>query len=213
MTQSQPRVLLADDHRLLCEAFTQLLDPHCHVVGAVGDGRALLAEAKRLLPDIVVLDIAMPLLNGIDAARQLQESMPAVKIIFLTMNEDPDLAAEAFRMGASGYLLKNSATTELLQAIQDVSRGRTYFPTLVNRKTSSDAPKGETVSVKYELSIRQREVLQLLAEGKSMKEAGKILKITPRTVAFHKYSMMKELKIETNAELVQYAIRHRIIPG
>lgn len=213
MTQSQPRVLLADDHRLLCEAFTQLLDPHCHVVGAVGDGRTLLAEAKRLLPDIVVLDIAMPMLNGLDAARQLRESMPAVKIIFLTMNEDPDLAAEAFRIGASGYLLKNSATTELLQAIEDVSHGRTYFPTLAISRQGNEAPKLDATPVKYELSARQREVLQLLAEGKSMKEVGHILKITPRTVAFHKYSMMKELKIETNAELVQYAIRHRIIPG
>ena len=213
MSQSLPRVLLADDHRLLCEAFTQLLDPHCHIVGTVGDGRTLLAEAKRLLPDIVVLDIAMPMLNGFDAARQLRGLMPAVKIIFLTMNEDPDMAMEALRMGASGYLLKNSATTELLQAIQDVSHGRTYFPTLATSKKSSDTLRVETAPLKYELSIRQREVLQLLAEGKSMKEAGRILKITPRTVAFHKYSMMKELKIETNAELVQYAIRHHIIPG
>lgn len=212
MTLSQPRVLLADDHRLLCEAFTQLLAPHCHIVGAVGDGRTLLAEAKRLLPDIVVLDIAMPLLNGLDAARQLRELMPAVKILFLTMNEDPDLAAEAFRIGASGYLLKNSATTELLQAIQDVARGHTCFPTLKTSK-QGDIPRPESALLKYELSVRQREVLQLLAEGRSMKEVGRILKITPRTVAFHKYGMMKELKIETNAELVQYAIRHRIIPG
>src|SRR6185369_4634264 len=126
----RPRVLLADDHRLLREAFTRLLEPGCEVVAAVADGRALLAAAPELRPDVVVLDIAMPLLNGIDAARQLKRLMPEVKVIFLTVSEDPDLAAEAFRAGASGYLLKNSAASELLEAIQEVFRGRSYVTPL-----------------------------------------------------------------------------------
>lgn len=207
-----PRVLLVDDHRLLCEAFTKLLEPHCEVVGAVEDGRTALTVALKLSPDIVVMDIAMPMLNGLDATRQLREKMPDVRIIFLTMNEDPDLMAEAFRLGASGYLLKNSATSELLDAIKEVYQGHTYVTQLVAGKLAGVRPqKTYSPSIKFELSARQREVLQLLAEGRSMKEVARILKITPRTVAFHKYSLMKELKIETNAELVQYAVKHRII--
>lgn len=209
---AMPRVLLADDHRLLCEALTKLLETHCEVVGTVGDGRALLTMARNLQPDIVVLDIAMPLLNGLDAARQLRQLLPSCKIIFLTMNEDQDLVTEAVRMGASGYLLKNSATTELLQAIQMVQKGRVYFPTLPAKDVCTGAlPKPNHYGRKAELSPRQREVLQLLAEGRSMKEVAKILSITPRTVAFHKYSLMDDLHIKTNAELVQYAIKHRII--
>jgi DNA-binding NarL/FixJ family response regulator len=158
------------------------------------------------------LDIAMPKLNGLDTARQLHLKMPGVKIIFLTMNEDPDLMVEAFRIGALGYLLKNSATTELLQAIREVYQGRTYVTSLFARELAGAIPQRPGCSsIKFELSARQREVLQLLAEGRSMKEVARVLKITPRTVAFHKYSLMKDLKIETNAELVQYAIRHRII--
>src|SRR5262245_54097705 len=130
---SRPRIVLADDHRLLREAFAQLLQPDCDVVGAVADGRALLAAAQELRPDIVVLDIAMPLLNGLDAARQLRGVMPNVKVIFLTMSEDPDVAAEAFRIGASGYLLKNSAASELLQAVREVSQGRSYVTPLATQ--------------------------------------------------------------------------------
>src|SRR5262245_64535378 len=130
----RPRILLADDHRLLREAFTRLLEPDCDVVGAVADGRALLAAAPELRPDIVVLDVAMPLLNGLDAARQLKRVMPKVKVIFLTMSEDPDVAAEAFRVGASGYLLKHSAAAEVLQAVREVSRGRSYITPLATRR-------------------------------------------------------------------------------
>src|SRR6516165_10748882 len=192
------RVLLADDHRLLREAFAQLLEPACDVVGAVADGRALLAAAPELRPDIVVLDIAMPVLNGLDAARQLRREMPGVKVIFLTMSEDPDLATEAFRAGASGYLLKNSAATELLQAIQEVFQGRSYVTPLatlglVNTLRHPSEPSNRTGG----LSPRQREVLQLLAEGHTMKEIARILKITPRTVAFHKYGMMEGLGIKS----------------
>src|SRR5882724_8790830 len=208
----RPRVLLADDHRLLREAFVKLLEPTCDVVGQVADGRALLEAAPQLRPDIVVLDVGMPLLNGLDAARQLKRLMPDVRVIFLTVNEDPDLAAEAFRAGASGFVLKGSAASELLQAIQDVSKGRSYVTPLAtqgmvdNLLQPRDSAKGAR-----ELSPRQREVLQLLAEGRTMKEIGGILKITPRTVAFHKYSMMEMLGIKSSAELVQFAIKKRIV--
>jgi DNA-binding NarL/FixJ family response regulator len=208
----RPRVLLADDHRLLREAFAQLLQPRCEVVGAVADGRAVLDAATRLRPDIVVLDIAMPLLNGLDAARHLRQHMPEVKVIFLTVSEDPDLAAEAFRAGASGFLLKNSAASELLQAIEEVFQGRSYVTPLATRGLVGSflqAPEpGKKVG---ELSQRRREVLQLLAEGRTMKEIARILKITARTVAFHKYSMMEELGIRTSAELVQFAIKQNLV--
>src|SRR5947208_11466178 len=166
LRMSRPRVLLADDHRLLREAFARLLEPTCEVVAAVADGRAVLAEAPGLRPDVVVLDVAMPLLNGLDTARQLRRLMPEVKVIFLTMNEDPDVAAEAFRVGASGYLLKNSAASQLSQAIHEVFHGRSYVTPLATRGMvdsflqESGSPKTST-----ELSPRQREVLQLLAEG------------------------------------------------
>jgi DNA-binding NarL/FixJ family response regulator len=205
----RPRVLLADDHRLLREAFAQLLEPSCDVVGAVGDGRAMLAAARGLLPDIAVLDIGMPGLNGLDAARQLKRELPQIKIIFLTMNEDPDLAAEAFRCGASAYLLKNSAASELRQAIEEVSFGRSYVTPLAAEGLVGNLREHKRRSA--DLSVRQREVLQLLAEGHTMKEIARILKITPRTVAFHKYSMMEELGITTNAELIQFAIKQHVV--
>jgi DNA-binding NarL/FixJ family response regulator len=208
----RPRILLADDHRLLREAFAQLLEPGCDVVAAVPDGRALLAAARELHPDIVVLDIAMPLLNGLDAARQLKCLMPEVKLIFLTVSEDPDLAAEAFRAGASGYLLKNSATSELFKAIDEVSRGRSYVTPLITQGLVGSLIQASGLERGVErLSARQREVMQLLAEGRTMKEIARILAITPRTVAFHKYQMMDDLGIKTSAELVRFAIRHHIV--
>jgi DNA-binding NarL/FixJ family response regulator len=208
----RPRVLLADDHRLLREAFIKLLEPDCDVVGAVTDGRALLEAAPKLRPDVVVLDIAMPLLNGLDAARQLKRLMPAVKVIFLTVNEDPHLAAEAFQAGASAFLLKNSAASELLQAIQEVVRGRSYVTPLATRGMVDNLlRRGESAKGIRELSERQREILQLLAEGRTMKEIASLLKITSRTVAFHKYSMMEELGIKSSAELVRFAVKKHIV--
>ena len=208
----RPRVLLADDHRLLREAFARLLEPGCDVVGAVADGRALLTAAAELRPDIVVLDVVLPLLNGLDAARQLRRVLPQVKVIFLTRSDDADLAAEAFRIGASGYLLKDSGASELLQAIQEVFQGRSYVTPLAARgmvdtllRPPGPAKQGG------ELSPRRREVLQLLAEGHTMKETARILKITPRTVAFHKYGMMEAHGIKSNAELVHFAVRRRIV--
>jgi DNA-binding NarL/FixJ family response regulator len=208
----RPRVLLADDHRLLREAFTQLLKTGCEVVGAVADGRAVLAALPVLRPDIVVLDIGMPLLNGLDAARQLKSEMPEVKVIFLTVSEDPDLAVEALRVGASGYLLKNSAASELFQAIQEVSEGRSYVTPLATRGLVENFLHPPEPGKKLaDLSARRREVLQLLAEGHTMKEIARILEITPRTVAFHKYGMMDELGIKSSAELVQYAVKHHLV--
>jgi len=208
---SRPRVLIADDHRMLREAFARLLEAECDVVGSVADGRAVLAEAPRLRPDVVLMDVAMPLLDGLGAARQLRRAMPDVKVIFLTMNEDPDLAAEALRVGASGYLLKNSAASELLTAIREVAGGRSYVTPLMTREpvgsllASSAPPAGAA-----DLSPRQREVIRLLAEGQTMKEIARELKITPRTVAFHKYSIMELLGARSGADLIHFAIRHKI---
>lgn len=197
---------------MLRESFAKLLEPDCEVVGTVADGRAVLEIAPRVRPDVVVMDIAMPLLNGLDAARQLKRVMPAVKVIFLTVNEDPDLAAEAFRAGGSAFLLKNSAASELLQAIQDVARGRSYItPLAAGGMVDTLLYRPHSAKGTRELSARQREVLQLLAEGRTMKEIASILNITARTVAFHKYKMMEQLGIKSSAELVQLAIKMRIV--
>ncbi len=208
---SRPRVLIADDHELLAEAFQKLLEAEVEVVGKVLDVRALLAEAPRLKPDIVVLDISMPKLNGLEAGEQLKKIMPDVKLIFLTIHEDPDLAVEAFRLGASGYLLKGSAASELFQAVQEVYRGRTYVTPLIAEgmiESFARDPERRKVS---KLTPRQREILQLLAEGNSMKEVAAILNITPRTVAFHKYRMMDMLGLKSNAELLRFAIKEQIV--
>ncbi len=207
------RVLLADDHTLLLEAFEILLEQDYTVVGAVSDGRALLAAAAELKPDVIVLDISMPLLNGLDAARQLKKTMPKVKLIFLTMNEDPNLANEAFRVGASGYLLKTSAASELTKAIKEALCGRSYVTPIVTQGMQDSfvrQPVDDRAAPP--LTPRQREVLQLLSEGCSMKEAGKILNVTPRTVAFHKYRMMEEFSLKTNADLIRFALREHIVP-
>ena len=207
------RVLLADDHTLVLEAFENLLEPEYAVVGAVSDGRALLAAAAELKPDVIVLDIAMPLLNGLDAARQIKKTMPAIKLIFLTMNEDPNVANEAFRAGASGYLLKTSASSELSKAINEALCGRSYVtPQITQGMVESFIRRPGDNRDAPQLTPRQREVLQLLAEGRSMKEAAKILNVAPRTVAFHKYRMMEQLNLKNNADLIQYAIRECIVP-
>jgi DNA-binding NarL/FixJ family response regulator len=209
---TRPRVLLADDHRLIREAFTRLIESECDVVGGVADGRAVLAEAPKLQPDIVVMDVAMPLLNGLDAARQLRQLMPKVKVIFLTMSEDPDVATEAFRVGAAAFLLKNSAASELLTAIREVSRGRSYVtPLATHGLVENLLHPTPSPSKSVDLSPRQREVLQLLAEGHTMKEIARVLNITPRTVAFHKYAMMEQLGVTTNAELVLTAIKQHLV--
>jgi DNA-binding NarL/FixJ family response regulator len=206
-----PRVLLADDHELLLGALAKLLAEECEVVGQVSDGRALVAAAQALRPDVIVLDISMPLLNGLDAARQIKQSMRDVKLVFLTMDEDPDVAAEAFRAGASGYLLKRSAPSELTVAVREVAMGRSYITPLVTRGLVGSLMRPDEAGPARELTSRQREILQLLAEGRSMKEVAAILNITPRTVAFHKYRMMEQLRVKSSAELVQYAVKHHIV--
>lgn len=206
------RVLLADDHTVLVEAFRKLLEPHFEVVGTVSDGRALMNAAIDLNPDVIVLDISMPLLNGLEAGSRLKEQMPEVQIIFLTMNEDPELAVEAMRIGASSFLLKSSAATELINAIQLAAQGKCYFTSQMTRDIkeafiNDPQPRSDAKA----LSLRQREVVVLLAEGKSMKEVGAVLSVTPRTIAFHKYRAMRQLKLKTSAELVQFAVKSRII--
>jgi DNA-binding NarL/FixJ family response regulator len=206
-----PRVLLADDHALLLGAFEKLLAGECEVVGQVSDGRALIAAADTLKPDLIVLDISMPLLNGLDAGRQIKQQLRSVKLVFLTMNESPDLAAEAFRFGASAYLLKRSAASELLTAIREVTKGRSYITPLIAEGLVGSLLHVDEHKPDLELTSRQREVLQLLAEGHSMKEVANLLDLTPRTVAFHKYRMMEQLKVKSTAELIQYAVRHHIV--
>ena len=179
------------------------------MVGAVTDGRMLLQEFSRLNPDVVLLDVAMPLLNGLDAGRQLKAQNKYVKLIYLTMNPDPELAGDALRLGASGYVLKSSAAQELKLAIQEALRGHSYITPLITRDVVGSLI--ENRPGRRELTVRQREVLQLLAEGRSMKEAAAILDLTPRTVAFHKYRMMEQLGLKTSAELVQFAVRQGIV--
>lgn len=206
-----PRVLLADDHALLLGAFEKLLAGECEVVGQVSDGRALIAAAETLKPDVIVLDISMPLLNGLEAGRQIKQELRNVKLVFLTMQEDPDVAAEAFRSGASGYLLKRSAASELATAIREVTQGRSYITPLIAEGLVGSLLHVDEHKPDLELTSRQREVLQLLAEGHSMKEVANLLNLTPRTVAFHKYRMMEHLKVKSTAELIQYAVRHHIV--
>jgi DNA-binding NarL/FixJ family response regulator len=211
-TSRRPRVLLADDHQMLLDALRRVVEPRCEVVGTVSDGRALLKAAATLQPDIIVLDIAMPQMNGLDAARHLKPVMPRMKLIFMTMNEDPDLVGEAFRAGASAFLLKQAAAFELMDAIERVLKGDSYVtPSAAEGQARISLREPRAREHVTEPTPRQREVIQLLAEGCSMKEVASILQITKRTVAAHKYAVMDLLQLKTNADLVQYAIKHRII--
>jgi len=208
----RPRVFLADDHSLLLEAFSKLLESKYDIVGTATDGRQMLSMVSKLKPDVVLMDIAMPNLNGFDAGEKLKKILPEIKLIFLTVNEDPEMVTEAFRIGANGYLLKNSAASELFQAIDAVLNSKNYVtPKITQGMISSfiNNPNGQKVH--GDLTIRQREVLQLLAEGQTMKKVAASLFITPRTVAFHKYQIMEHLDIKTNSELIQYAVKHGLV--
>lgn len=207
------RVLIADDHTILAEGLRGLLEPQFEVVGIAEDGRSLLAAAQELHPDVVVLDISMPLLNGIEAARQLRKHHPGVHIVFLTMHPDVALIKEAFRTGARAYVLKRAASSELVTAIREVLRGRAYLTPLVTKDTLDSllAEAARPERSLAPLTARQREVLQLLAEGRSVKEIAAILNVATKTVEFHKYSIMDQLGLRTIAELTQYAIKHRIV--
>ena len=210
---NRARILIADDHNLVAELCKRLLETEFDVVGVVSDGRSLLRAAGELKPDVIVLDIAMPVLNGLDAGWQVKEMLPAIKLVYLTMNTDIDVAAEALERGASGYLLKTCAAGEMVVAVREVLRGKTY----ISQGLSRDAidclrwQHKKLVNESERLTDRQREVLQLLAEGKVMKEVGAILNMATRTVAYHKYRMMEVLGFKSNAELVKYAVRNHVI--
>jgi DNA-binding NarL/FixJ family response regulator len=209
---SRPRILIADDHKIVVEGLKKLLDPDFDVLSAVGDGRELLAAAEKLRPDVIVADISMPNLNGIEAVRQIKKVHEEMKVVFLTMHPDVAYATRAFEAGASGYVLKHSAPDELVTAIREALQGRTYVTPLVAGKLLRSYKEGthrqaDAASV---LSSRQREVLQLLAEGYSVKEVAAILSISTKTVEFHKYRMMEILGLKTLAELVRYAVKQGI---
>jgi DNA-binding NarL/FixJ family response regulator len=209
---SRPRILIADDHNLVAELCQRLLEIEFDVVGVVTNGLALVRVSGDLKPDVIVVDIAMPFLNGLDAGRQVKELLPAIKLIYLTMNSDPEVAAEAFARGASGYLLKTCATSELVLAVRQVLRGKSYLSRTLSRDTIDCLrwERKELTNEEERLTDRQREVLQLLAEGKVMKEVGGILHMTTRTVAYHKYRIMRLLGAKTNADLVKYAVRNHM---
>jgi DNA-binding NarL/FixJ family response regulator len=204
------RILLADDHAIVVEALRSLLSESYDVVGVVPDGRALLAEATKLTPDVIVLDIGMPLLNGLDAGERLKKLLPNVKLVFLTMKDDPNLAAAALNLGTVGYVLKHSAASELLKAISEVLRGRSYVtPKLKPENWAVREARAQQFS--KGLTPRQREVLQLLAEGRPMKEIADILKVSEKTIMFHKYHIMDSFNLKSNAELVLFALKNGLI--
>ena len=210
---SRPRVLLADDHTLVLEGLRKIVEEQCDIVGMVEDGRTLIDAAQRLAPDVIVLDISMPLLNGLEAARQIKKTMPRIKMIFLTMHADPSYATEAFQSGASGFLLKRSAVTELGEAIRAVLNNNFYVTPLIAKDLLSPlvqmSPSAPPKGVK--LTPRQREVLQLVAEGKTIKDVANVLNISVKTVEFHKSQIMQQLDIRTTAELTKYAITHKLV--
>lgn len=209
----RPRLLLADDHALLLEGIRLLLEPEFELAGSVEDGQALLAAAEKLKPDVILIDISMPVLNGIDAARQLRKIVPSAKLIFLTMHGDADYVTEAFRAGASGYLLKRSAASELITAIREVLKGHHYVSPLVTRNALELLISGSKAESKFAdgLTPRQRQVLQLVAEGRTRKEIADMLNISVKTVEFHKATLSRELNLRTSADFTLYAIEHGII--
>lgn len=207
------KILIADDHSMVIDGLRGLLEPEYELVGAVNDGRAVLPEVQKMKPDVVIIDISMPLLNGLDCTRQLREAGCTAKILILTMHPDATLAQEALAAGASGYLLKSSPGSELKGALKEVLQGRTYLSPAVTRDVLEVMGRMTSIheNVWAHLTPRQREVLQLLAEGKSHKEIASILNISVKTAEYHKYAILGTLGLKTNAELVQYAIRHGII--
>ncbi len=210
----KPRVLMADDHSLILAGLRKLVEVECEVVGMVEDGRALVEAAQKLRPDLILLDISMPLLNGLEAARQLTKLVPESKVIILTMHASPTYATEAFRAGASGYLLKRSAVSELSQAIQSVLQGQQYLTPLITKDVLDSVFKPSTgkrgTPASTALTPRQREVLQLVAEGRGTKEIATILSVSVKTVEFHRFRIMQQLDIHTTADLTKYAITHGI---
>ncbi len=207
---ARPRVLIADDHSIVAEGLRSLLERNYDVIGMVQDGQALLSEASRLKPDVIVLDIAMPLLNGLDAGERLRACLPAAKLVFLTMKDDPNLAAAALRLGAVAYVLKHTGASELLKAVSEVLQGRSYVTARLRAENWADR-EARARQFSKDLTPRQQEVLQLLAEGRPMKEIADILKVSEKTVMFHKYHIMKVFNLRNNAELVLFALNRHLI--
>lgn len=211
---SKPRVLIADDHSILLAGLRRLVEDSCEVVGTVEDGRALIEAADRLKPDVIILDISMPLLNGLDAARQLKKSMPDVKLLFLTMHASPTYATEALKAGGNGYLLKQSAATELPQAIEAVLKGQTYLTPAITRpilESTINPARRDLKRALTDLTPRQREVLQLVAEGKSTKDIAVLLNVSAKTVEFHKARLMEQLEVHSTAALIKFAIAEGLV--
>jgi DNA-binding NarL/FixJ family response regulator len=208
---ARPRVLLADDHTLVAEGFRRLLDTEFEVVGVVSDGRALLTVAAQTKPDVIVVDLGLPLMSGMDAGSELKRLLPLTKLVVVTMNEDPDVARVALRRWASAYLVKKSAGSELIKAVREVLKGRSYVtPKFAQRLMEGFIRDPQPHSTK-ELTPRQREVLHLLAEGRTMRQTADLLQLTPRTIAFHKYRIMEEFGLKSNSDLVRFAIREHVI--
>ena len=208
----KPRVAIVDDHTLVAEACCKLLEPEYDVVATYSDARAFLVDFSQLRVDVAILDVSMPQLNGLDTTREVLRLDPKVRVIVFTMSEDPDIAAEAFRAGACGYLLKRSAGAELIRAVREVMNQRYYLtPLLTKDLVGSLVHDPHPRKPLHQLTPRQREVLQLLAEGRSMKEAAAILHLSPRTVAFHKYRMMEHLHVDSTAALIQFAVREGLV--
>ena len=207
----KPRLLLADDHTILVEGLRALLAPEFEVVATAGDGRAVLEAAQKYQPDIILLDISMPGLNGIEAARRLKQSNPEAKLIILTMHGDLSFVSAAFEAGISGYVLKQSAPTELVTALHDVDSGGRYISSLIQNRLGAKTPGFlRPKKLSGDLTSRQREVLQLLAEGRVRKEIAQILGVSVKTVEFHKQKITEKLGLHTDAALTAYAIRHGI---
>jgi DNA-binding NarL/FixJ family response regulator len=205
------RILLADDHTLVAEALKNLLEPEFNVVGVASDGRELLRLAEELRPDVILLDLNMPLLSGFDAGKQLKRMLPDAKLIVLTMSNDPGLAADAMEQWASGFLSKNSAGSELAKAIRAVRRGGRYLTPTMAKELERLGVRDLLDQAGRTLTPRQREVLRLLAEGRTMKEVAVILNVATRTVAFHKYKIMEEFGLENNSQLLRFAIQQRVV--
>src|SRR5437773_4529409 len=210
---SKSRVLLADDHLILAEGLRRLLEPEFEVVAVVADGRELVAAARKLRPDVIVADITMPSLNGIDAAVQLRDLGVEAKVVFLTMHRDVAYARRAMEAGAVGFLLKHAVASELVSAVRAALQGKTYVTPMIAGELLESYRQVDSRphDSAQRLTARQREVLQLIAEGRSAKEIAAVLKISTRTAEVHKARILEALGLESTAELVQYAIRSGII--
>jgi DNA-binding NarL/FixJ family response regulator len=209
---ARPRIFLADDHTLLVDAYRQLLEPDFEIVGTASNGRDLIMLAPHVQPDLVIVDLGLPLLNGMDAGRELKKLLPSTRILVVTVNEDSVVASEALREWASGFLLKKSAGSELTHALRELLQGKSYVTPIVAKRLAEASIRDPEPRGHKPLTPRQREVLQLLAEGRSMKEAADVLNLTARTVAFHKYRIMEDFGMHSNSDLIRLAIRERLVP-